>query len=187
MTGGDAPSSGRIVFCYTAASHALAWLTVLTNTPPRSAQIPRAGCRGLSSSSRSSRKPRETWNRPGRDSPHQLPRGKARWDHGAGKRQYATSAFLKEGSTVARSSSNGTSGSRVRRTRVQRRGSHESSRVGVSLSCYVAAPSDSTASCHQAGCRITFQSGIGNLGTESVMDVHRAGGSSRRAVGKNAM
>src|ERR1019366_6500465 len=89
-----------------------------------------------------------------------------------GKRQYATSAFLKE--ALDRGAEQFKWSERIART--PKRMGTKVRGVGVSLSCYVGGSIgfDGLLVIKPDG-RITFQSGIGNLGTESVIDVHRAG------------
>jgi xanthine dehydrogenase molybdenum-binding subunit len=149
-------------------------VTVLTNTPPRSAQSAPGGCRGLSSWSRSSRKPRASseltrW----RFAASTARKARRRSDRRCrGKRQHATSAFLKE--ALDRGAEQFKWSERVART--PKRMGTKVRGVGVSLSCYVGGTIgfDGLLVIKPDG-RITFQSGIGNLGTESVIDVHRAG------------
>src|SRR6202030_4183976 len=89
-----------------------------------------------------------------------------------GKRQYATSAFLKE--ALDRGAEQFHWSERVSRT--PKRIGTKVRGVGVSLSCFVGGTTgfDGILIIKPDG-RVTFQSGIGNLGTESVIDVHRAG------------
>src|ERR1700683_1592358 len=101
------------------------------------------------------------------------PEGKAQLGpEGHGKAAYATSAFIKE--ALDRGAEQFKWQERVART--PKRIGTKVRGVGVAVSCYVGG----TTGC--AGLlfitpdgRIRFQSWIGNLGTESVMDVHRAG------------
>ena len=111
--------------------------------------------------------------RPGGDSPHQLPGGQgAVRTAGAGQAAARDKRFLKE--ALDRGAEQFKWSERVARipsgvgTKV--RG------VGVSLSCYVGGTIgfDGLLVITPDG-RVQFQSGIGNLGTESVIDVHRAG------------
>jgi xanthine dehydrogenase molybdenum-binding subunit len=172
---GDAPSSGRIVSLLY-QPQAMRWrgVTVLTNTPPRSAQSSPGGLQGIVIIEPIIAK---AARRLGVDQVAirriNCPEGKAPFGPAVqGKRGYATSAFLKEAldrgaeqfrwrERVARSPKK--IGTKVRG-------------VGVSLSCYVGGTIgfDGLLVIKPDG-RITFQSGIGNLGTESVIDVHRAG------------
>ena len=172
---GDAPSSGRIVSLLY-QPQAMRWrgVTVLTNTPPRSAQSSPGGLQGSSSSNRSSPKPRASSSSIRSPSAASTAR-RARRQFGAamnGVRQHATSAFIKEaldsGAAQFRWSE------RVART--PKRMGTKVRGVGVALSCYVGGTIgfDGLLIIKPDG-RVTFQSGIGNLGTESVIDVHRAG------------
>jgi xanthine dehydrogenase molybdenum-binding subunit len=172
---GDAPSSGRIVSLLY-QPQAMRWrgVTVLTNTPPRSAQSSPGGLQGIviiepiiAKAARKLGVDQVAIRR------INCPEGKAPFGSSVqGIRQHATSAFLKEAldqgaeqfkwhERVARS---------PKRVGTKIRG------VGVSLSCYVGGTIgfDGLLVIKPDG-RITFQSGIGNLGTESVIDVHRAG------------
>jgi CO/xanthine dehydrogenase Mo-binding subunit len=172
---GDVPSSGRIVSLLY-QPQAMRWrgVTVLTNTPPRSAQSSPGGLQGIviiepiiAKAARKLGVDQVAIRRVN------CPEGKAPFGPEVqGVRQHATSAFLKEAldsgaeqfkwhERVARS---------PKRIGTKVRG------VGVSLSCYVGGTIgfDGLLVINPDG-RITFQSGIGNLGTESVIDVHRAG------------
>ncbi len=150
--------------------------TMLTNTPPRSAQSSPGGMQGIAIMepviAKAARKL-------GLDQVAirriNCPEGKAP----VGPVCAATASGLmrrahssRKRSTGARNNSNGTSESRVLRNEAGRkvRG------VGVSLSCYVGGTIgfDGLLVITPEG-RVRFQSGIGNLGTESVIDVHRAG------------
>jgi len=171
---GDAPTSGHMVSLLY-QPQAMRWrgVTVLTNTPPRSAQSSPGGLQGTVITepiiAKAARKL-------GVDQVAiryiNCPEGKALYGPPVqGKLQHATSAFLKEAlqrgaeqfkwrEKVARSPKR--IGSKVRG-------------VGVSLSCYVGGTTgfDGLLVITPDG-RVRFQSGIGNLGTESVIDVHRA-------------
>jgi xanthine dehydrogenase molybdenum-binding subunit len=172
---GDAPSSGRIVSLLY-QPQAMRWrgLTVLTNTPPRSAQSSPGGLQGIVTIEPIIAK---AARRLGVDQVAirriNCPEGKAPFGPLAqGKQQYATSAFLKE--ALDRGAEQFKWSERVART-PKRRGTKVRG-VGVSLSCYVGGTIgfDGLLVIKPDG-RITFQSGIGNLGTESVIDVHRVG------------
>jgi xanthine dehydrogenase molybdenum-binding subunit len=172
---GDAPSSGRIVSLLY-QPQAMRWrgLTVLTNTPPRSAQSSPGGLQGIVIIEPIIAK---AARRLGVDQVAirriNCPEGKAPFGPLAqGKQQYATSAFLKE--ALDRGAEQFKWSERVART-PKRRGTKVRG-VGVSLSCYVGGTIgfDGLLVIKPDG-RITFQSGIGNLGTESVIDVHRVG------------
>src|ERR1700726_739128 len=172
---GDAPTSGHMVsLLYQPPAMRWRGVTVLTNTPPRSAQSSPGGLQGITIIepiiAKAARKL-------GVDQEAirylNCPEGKALYGPPVhGKLQHATSAFLKEAlqsgaeqfkwqQRVARSPKR--IGSKVRG-------------VGVSLSCYVGGTIgfDGLLIITPDG-RVRFQSGIGNLGTESMIDVHRAG------------
>jgi xanthine dehydrogenase molybdenum-binding subunit len=172
---GDAPSSGRIVSLLY-QPQAMRWrgVTVLTNTPPRSAQSSPGGLQGIviiepiiAKAARKLGVDQVAIRR------INCPEGKALFGPLVqGKRQYATSAFLKE--ALDRGAEQFRWSERVART--PKRIGTKVRGVGVSLSCYVGGTIgfDGLLVIRPDG-RITFQSGIGNLGTESVIDVHRAG------------
>ncbi len=172
---GDAPSSGRIVsLLYQPPAMRWRGLTVMTNTPPRSAQSSPGGLQGIvimepiiAKAARKLGVDQVAIRR------INCPEGKAPFGPAVqGKRQYATSAFLKE--ALDRGAEQFNWSERVART-PKRRGTKVRG-VGVSLSCYVGGTIgfDGLLVIKPDG-RIAFQSGIGNLGTESVIDVHRAG------------
>jgi xanthine dehydrogenase molybdenum-binding subunit len=172
---GDGGSAARIVsLLYQPPAMRWRGVSVMTNTPPRSAQSAPGGMQGIAIMepvlSKAARKL-------GLDQVAlrdvNCPEGKA--SYGApnkeGKQAYTTSCFmrlaLEKGAEqfkwkerVARPKQVGT---KVRG-------------VGVSLSCYVGGTIgfDGLVVVTPEG-RVRFHSGIGNLGTESVMDVHRAG------------
>jgi xanthine dehydrogenase molybdenum-binding subunit len=172
---GDAPSSGRIVSLLY-QPQAMRWrgVTVLTNTPPRSAQSSPGGLQGIvimepiiAKAARKLGVDQVAIRR------INCPEGKAPFGPAIqGKRQYATSAFLKE--ALDRGAEQFRWSERVART--PKRIGTKVRGVGVSLSCYVGGTIgfDGLLIIRPDG-RISFQSGIGNLGTESVIDVHRAG------------
>jgi xanthine dehydrogenase molybdenum-binding subunit len=172
---GDAPSSGRIVSLLY-QPQAMRWrgVTVLTNTPPRSAQSSPGGLQGIVIIEPIIAK---AARRLGVDQVAirrvNCPEGKAPFGPAVqGKRQYATSAFLKE--ALDRGAEQFKWSERVART--PKRMGTKVRGVGVALSCYVGGTIgfDGLLVIKPDG-RIAFQSGIGNLGTESVIDVHRAG------------
>src|ERR1700686_3723141 len=149
-------------------------LTVLTNTPPRSAQSSPGGLQGISTPepiiAKAARKL-------GVDQVAiryiNCPEGKAKYGPPVnGQLPHATSAFLKE--ALQRGAEQFNWKERVARS-PKRIGSKVRG-VGVSLSCYVGGTTgfDGLLVITPEG-RVRFQSGIGNLGTESVIDVHRAG------------
>src|ERR1700691_2371770 len=155
---GDAPSSGRIVSLLY-QPQAMRWrgVTVMTNTPPRSAQSSPGGLQGIvilepiiAKAARKLAVDQVAIRR------INCPEGKAPFGPAVqGKRQYATSAFIKE--ALDSGAEQFKWSERVART-AKRIGTKVRG-VGVSLSCYV-------------GGTIGFD---GHLGTESVIDVHRAG------------
>ena len=172
---GDAPSSGRIVSLLY-QPQAMRWrgVTVLTNTPPRSAQSSPGGLQGIviiePIIARAARKLELDQVAIRRIN---CPEGKAEFGAATnGVRQHATSAFIKEaldsGAAQFRWSE--------RVARSPKRMGTKVRGVGVSLSCYVGGTIgfDGLLIIKPDG-RVAFQSGIGNLGTESVIDVHRAG------------
>jgi len=172
---GDVPSSGRIVsLLYQPAAMRWRGATILTNTPPRSAQSSPGGLQGiiiiepiLAKAARKLGVDQVALRR------INCPEGKA--PYGAvvdGKRQHATSAFLKE--ALDRGAEQFEWQKRVART--PKRIGTKVRGVGVSLSTYVGGTIgfDGLLVITPEG-RVRFQSGIGNLGTESVIDVHRAG------------
>jgi xanthine dehydrogenase molybdenum-binding subunit len=172
---GDVPSSGRIVsLLYQPAAMRWRGATILTNTPPRSAQSSPGGLQGiiiiepiLAKAARKLGVDQVALRR------INCPEGKAPF--GAvvdGKRQHATSAFLKQ--ALDRGAEQFEWQKRVART--PKRIGTKVRGVGVSLSTYVGGTIgfDGLLVITPDG-RVRFQSGIGNLGTESVIDVHRAG------------
>ena len=172
---GDAPSSGRIVSLLY-QPQAMRWrgVTVLTNTPPRSAQSSPGGLQGIviiePIIAKAARRLGLTRWRFAASTALRARRRSDRSCRGSGSMPPAHSS--KRRSTAARSNLNGARGWRALRKEMgtKVRG------VGVSLSCYVGGTIgfDGLLVIKPDG-RITFQSGIGNLGTESVIDVHRAG------------
>jgi xanthine dehydrogenase molybdenum-binding subunit len=172
---GDSPTSGHMVSLLY-QPQAMRWrgVTVLTNTPPRSAQSSPGGLQGISIVepiiAKAARKL-------GLDQVAiryiNCPEGKAQYGPLVqGQFQHATSAFLKE--ALQRGAEKFNWQGRVARN-PKRIGSKVRG-VGVSLSCYVGGTIgfDGLLVITPDG-RVRFQSGIGNLGTESVIDVHRAG------------
>jgi CO/xanthine dehydrogenase Mo-binding subunit len=172
---GDAPTSGRMVSLLY-QPQAMRWrgVTVLTNTPPRSAQSAPGGMQGITIIEPIIAKAARML---GLD---QLairrincPEGKAEFGPPVkGVRPHATSAFIKE--ALDRGAKQFKWQERV--TRQPKRIGSKVRGVGVSLSCYVGGTIgfDGLLLITPEG-RIRFQSGIGNLGTESVIDVHRVG------------
>jgi xanthine dehydrogenase molybdenum-binding subunit len=172
---GDVPTSGRIVSLLY-QPQAMRWrgVTVLTNTPPRSAQSSPGGLQAIviiepiiAKAARKLGLDQVAIRR------INCPEGKAPFGPPVqGKLQHATSAFLKE--ALDRGAEQFKWKERVART-PKRIGSKVRG-IGVSLSSYVGGTIgfDGLLVITPAG-RIQFQSGIGNLGTESVIDVHRVG------------
>src|SRR5271156_956922 len=174
---GDVPSSGRIVsLLYQCEAMRWRGATILTNTPPRSAQSSPGGMQGIAIMepviAKAARKL-------GLDQVAirriNCPEGKAPVGpvmKSDGQRPHATSAFLKE--ALDRGAEQFAWHERVARN--PKRSGTKVRGVGVSLSCYVGGTVgfDGLLVITPEG-RVRFQSGIGNLGTESVMDVHRAG------------
>ena len=171
---GDAPTSGRIVsLLYQPQAMRFRGLTILTNTPPRGAQSAPGGMQGISLMepilAKAARKLgldqvaiRRT----------NAPEGKAPFGpvNREGKRGYATSAFIKE--ALDRGAEEFNWNERVARN--PKRMGTKVRGVGVSMSCYSGGSVgfDGLTLIKPDG-HICFQSGIGNLGTESVIDVHR--------------
>jgi len=172
---GDAPTSGHMVSLLY-QPQAMRWrgVTALTNTPPRSAQSSPGGLQGIviiepiiSKAARKLGLDQVAIRR------INCPEGKAPYGPPVrGKLQHATSAFIKE--ALDRGAEQFKWQERIAR-RPKRIGSKVRG-VGVSLSCYVGGTIgfDGLFVITPEG-RIRFHSGIGNLGTESVIDVHRVG------------
>jgi xanthine dehydrogenase molybdenum-binding subunit len=172
---GDAPTSGHMVSLLY-QPQAMRWrgVTVLTNTPPRSAQSSPGGLQGITITepiiAKAARKL-------GLDQVAiryiNCPEGKALYGPPVqGKLQHATSAFLKE--ALQRGAEQFNWEQRIARS--PKRIGSKARGVGVALSCYVGGTTgfDGLLVITPEG-RVQFQSGIGNLGTESMIDVHRAG------------
>jgi len=172
---GDAPTSGHMVsLLYQPKAMRWRGVTALTNTPPRSAQSSPGGLQGIAIIepivAKAARKL-------GLDQVAirriNCPEGKAPFGPPVnGKLQHATSSFLKD--ALDRGAEQFKWQERVAR-RPKRIGTKVRG-VGVSLSCYVGGTIgfDGLFVISPEG-RIRFHSGIGNLGTESVIDVHRVG------------
>jgi len=173
---GDVPTSGRIAsLLYQPPAMRWRGVTVLTNTPPRSAQSSPGGLQAIVIIEPIIAK---AARRLGVDQVAirriNCPEGKAPFGPPVqGKMQYATSAFLKD--ALDRGAEQFKWKERVART-PKRIGSKVRG-IGVSLSSYVGGTIgfDGLLVITPDG-RIRFQSGIGNLGTESVIDVHRVAG-----------
>ncbi|HLH39922.1 MAG TPA: xanthine dehydrogenase family protein molybdopterin-binding subunit [Bryobacteraceae bacterium] len=169
---GDAASSGRIVsLIFQPQAMRFKGLTVMTNTPPRSAQSAPGGMQGivfmepvLAKAARKLNIDQVAIRR------INAPEGKAPLGPEVrGKRAYATSAFIKEALERGAEEFNWKEKiARPKRSGTKVRG------VGVALGCYVGGSIgfDGLLLIKPDG-HICFQSGIGNLGTESVIDVHR--------------
>ncbi len=171
----DGGSAGRIVsLLYQPTAMRWRGVTVMTNTPTRSAQSAPGGMQGiaiiepvLAKAARKLGVDQVALRRVN------CPEGKAEYaaPNRDGKRPHATSCFLKmaldRGAEQFRW--------QERMARPKRMGTKVRG-AGVSLSCYVGGTIgfDGLLVITREG-RVQFHSGIGNLGTESVMDVHRAG------------
>jgi CO/xanthine dehydrogenase Mo-binding subunit len=172
---GDSASSGRTVsLLYQPPAMRWSGVSVLTNTPPRSAQSSPGGMQGVTIIEPILAK---AARRLGVDQVAlrrlNCPEGKAPFGPPMqGKLQYATSAFLKE--ALDRGAEQFKWSERVART--PKRIGAKVRGVGVSLSTYVGGTIgfDGLLVIKPDG-RVTFQSGIGNLGTANVIDVHRVG------------
>jgi xanthine dehydrogenase molybdenum-binding subunit len=172
---GDVPTSGRIASLLY-QPQAMRWrgVTVLTNTPPRSAQSSPGGLQAIviiepiiAKAARKLGLDQVAIRR------INCPEGKAPFGPRVqGKLQHATSAFLKEALDRGAEQFKWTE----RAERTPKRIGSKVRGIGVSLSSYVGGTIgfDGLLVITPAG-RIQFQSGIGNLGTESVIDVHRVG------------
>jgi xanthine dehydrogenase molybdenum-binding subunit len=172
---GDVPSSGRIVsLLYQPQTMRWRGVTVLTNTPPRSAQSSPGGLQGIviiepiiAKAARKLGIDQVAIRR------INCPEGKAQFGPPVqGKLQHATSSFLKD--ALDRGAEK--FGWRERVARNPKRIGSKARGVGVALSTYVGGTTgfDGLLVIRPDG-RVTFQSGIGNLGTENMIDVHRAG------------
>jgi xanthine dehydrogenase molybdenum-binding subunit len=169
---GDAASSGRIVsLLYQPLAMRWRAVTVLTNTPPRSAQSSPGGMQGITLMEPLLAKAARKLGVDQVAIRHiNAPEGKAKFGPlVAGKQQYATSAFLKE--ALERGSE---TFKWDERKALPKRSGTKARGVGVSSSCYVGGSIgfDGLFLIKPDG-RLYIQSGIGNLGTESVHDVHR--------------
>jgi xanthine dehydrogenase molybdenum-binding subunit len=171
---GDAPTSGRIVsLLYQPQAMRFRGLTILTNTPPRGAQSAPGGMQGITLMepilAKAARKL-------GLDQVAirsiNAPEGKASFGpaNRQGKRAYATSSFIKQALDRGAEKFNW----KERVARNPKRMGTKVRGVGVSMSCYSGGSVgfDGLTLIKPDG-HICFQSGIGNLGTESVIDVHR--------------
>ena len=172
---GDGASAARIVsLLYQPPAMRFRGVTVMTNTPPRSAQSAPGGMQGITITepilAKAARKLGVDQVALRRIN---CPEGKAEYGPAAkGKRGHTTSCFLKQ--ALDRGAAQFRWQERVAR-KPKQIGSKVRG-VGVSLSCYVGGTIgfDGLLVITPEG-RVRFHSGIGNLGTESVIDVHRAG------------
>jgi len=171
---GDAGAAGRIVsLLYQPPAMRWRGVTVMTNTPPRGPQSAPGGMQGIAIMepiiAKAARKLAVDQVAIRRIN---CPEGKAELGpvNRDGKRTHATSAFIKD--ALDRGAEQFKWQERVART-PKRMGSKVRG-VGVSLSCFFAGSVgyDGLLLIKPDG-RIAIQSGIGNLGTESVIDVHR--------------
>jgi CO/xanthine dehydrogenase Mo-binding subunit len=171
---GDGASAGRIVsLLYQPPAMRRRGVTVMTNTPPRSAQSAPGGMQGiaimepiLAKAARKLGVDQVALRRVN------CPEGKAQYGPVMrGKRSHTTSCFLRD--ALDRGAEQFKWQERVAR-QPKRIGSKVRG-VGVSLSTYVGGTIgfDGLMVITPEG-RVRFHSGIGNLGTESVIDVHRA-------------
>ncbi|HUB51704.1 MAG TPA: xanthine dehydrogenase family protein molybdopterin-binding subunit, partial [Terracidiphilus sp.] len=171
---GDAGSAGRIVsLLYQPPAMRWRGVTVMTNTPTRSAQSAPGGMQGitliepiLSKAARKLGVDQVALRRVN------CPEGKAEYGPPRdGKRSHATSCFLKD--ALDRGAEQFKWNERVAQS-PKRKGSTVRG-LGVSLSTYVGGTIgfDGLMVITPEG-KVRFHSGIGNLGTESVIDVHRA-------------
>jgi CO/xanthine dehydrogenase Mo-binding subunit len=171
---GDARSAGdHISLSYQPVAMRWRSISVLTNTPPRGAQRAPGGMQGNSLMEPILAK---AARRLGIDEVaiHRVnaPEGKAPFGapNAQGRRPYTTSAFVKQaldtGAELFRWEE--------RKARSGRRTGPTVRGVGVAVSCYSAGSLgfDGLIVIRPDG-RLAIQSGIGNLGTESVFDVHR--------------
>ncbi len=148
-------------------------VTVLTNTPPRGAQRAPGGMQGNALIEPILAKAAKKL---GIDQValHRIngPTGKPQFGapNARGQRSFATSAFL--GEAIDRGAD--LFKWQERKARSGQRAGSKVRGVGLSVSCYSAGSLgfDGLLVIHPSG-RVVIQSGIGNLGTESVVDVHR--------------
>ncbi len=170
----DAASGGRFVsLLYQPEAMRSRAITVLTNTPPRRAQSQPGGLQAImivepviAKAARQLKVDQVAIRR------LNAPEGKAKWGpaDAKGQRGYATSAFIKE----ALDRGKDLFGWDERKTRSGQRVGSKVRGVGVSVSTFVAGSTgfDGLFVIKPDG-KMYVQSGVGNLGTESVFDVHR--------------
>jgi CO/xanthine dehydrogenase Mo-binding subunit len=172
---GDGASAARIVsLLYQPPAMRQRAISVMTNTPPRSAQSAPGGMQGitiiepiLSKAARRLGVDQVALRRVN------CPEGKAEFGVAVkGVRGHTTSCFLKEALDRGAEQFKW----QEKAARQPKRSGTMARGVGVSLSCFVGGTVgfDGLLVITPQG-RVQFQSGIGNLGTESVIDVHRAG------------
>ena len=172
---GDGASAARIVsLLYQPPAMRQRAISVMTNTPPRSAQSAPGGMQGitiiepiLSKAARRLGVDQVALRRVN------CPEGKAEFGAAVkGVRGHTTSCFLKEALDRGAEQFKW----QEKAARQPKRSGTKARGVGVSLSTYVGGTVgfDGLLVITPQG-RVQFQSGIGNLGTESVIDVHRAG------------
>jgi CO/xanthine dehydrogenase Mo-binding subunit len=171
---GDAGQSGRIVsLLYQPEAMRFRGLTVLTNTPPRRAQSQPGGMQGimvfeplLAKAARKLGIDQVAIRRAN------APEGKAVFGpaNARGQRPYATSAFIKE----ALDKGVETFGWEARKAQSGKRNGSKVRGVGVAMSTFVAGSVgfDGLFVIKPDG-RMYIQSGVGNLGTESMSDTSR--------------
>jgi len=172
---GDGASGARIVsLLYQPQAMRQRAISVMTNTPARSAQSAPGGMQGIAIIEPILAKAARKLGLDQVDIRRvNCPEGKAKFGAEVkGKRGYATSCFLKEALDRGAEQFRW----KERAARNPKRIGTKVRGVGVSLSCYVGGSVgfDGLLVITPQG-RVQFQSGIGNLGTEAVIDVHRAG------------
>ena len=171
----DGASAARIVsLLYQPPAMRQRAISVMTNTPPRSAQSAPGGMQAvaliepiLSKAARKLGVDQVALRRVN------CPEGKAEFGVAVkGVRGHTTSCFLKEALDRGAEQFKW----QEKAARQPKRSGTLARGVGVSLSCFVGGTVgfDGLLVITPQG-RVQFQSGIGNLGTESVIDVHRAG------------
>jgi CO/xanthine dehydrogenase Mo-binding subunit len=172
---GDVPNSGDVVsLLYQPAAMRWRGVIALTNTPPRSSQSAPGGMQGIaiiepiiSKAARMLGIDQVTIRS------INCAEGKSRFGRPQqGVQRHSTSAFVKE--ALARGAERFKW--RDRLARRQKRVGSKVRGVGVALGCFHGGMTgfDGLLVIRPDG-RVSFQSGIGNLGTESEFDVHRAG------------
>ncbi len=174
---GDGVSAARIVsLLYQPMAMRQRAISVMTNTPPRSAQSAPGGMQGIAITEPILAK---AARRLGIDQVAirrvNCPEGKAEFGPPVnGKRGHTTSCFLKDALDKGAEQFKW-----QQRITLPKRSGTKARGIGVSLSCYSGGTIgfDGLLVITPQG-RVQFQSGIGNLGTESVIDVHRAGAES---------